>query len=186
MTEEEITALQETNKALTTRVNQLESINTDLVEQRADLKQKIADGSTDEELKAELANYKAQLSTVEADRTEIENNFKADIASLNMINELKASGVLAHNDDALKAISQMALQDAKFDDGAFVYLNEDGTTRFNDEQKPYSVIDKVNELKGGDKSYFFKEPQGGGGAGDKPDIAPKTDINSVLDAGLTY
>ena len=84
MTEEQIEELQATNKSLTERVNQLESINTDLVEQKKDLKQKIADESTDEELKAELNNYKEQLSQVEADKASLQEGYTAELNSLNM------------------------------------------------------------------------------------------------------
>lgn len=163
MTEEEIAALQKTNTDLVARVGQLESINTDLVDQKKELKKKLENGITDDQLKAELDNYKNQLSTVEADKAELEGNYKKELNTLNMVNQLKAAGVEAHNEDAFNSIAQLVLDGAEFEDGAFKYQNEDGTTRFNQANAAYSITDKVEELRGSEKSYFFKQPTGGGG-----------------------
>jgi len=41
-------------------------------------------------------------------------------------------------------------------------------------------------LRGGDKSYLFKPTVGGGDDTVTPTAPAKTDINSILNAGLTY
>ena len=187
MTEEEIVELKATNDSLVARVNQLESINTDLVDQKKQLKQKLEDGSTDEELKAELNNYKQQLEQVEADKAEITANYRGELNTLNMVNALKEAGIEAQNNDALSAIANLALDGAEYKDGSFMYANDDGTTKFNEANKSYGIIDRVNELKGGDKSYLFAPIQGGGGV-NKTSVTPdkKTDINAIINAGLKY
>ena len=162
MTEEEITALQDTNKALTERVNQLESINSDLVTQKKELKQKLEDGASDEDLKLELANYKTQLEQVEADKDSLRDGYTSELNGLHMQNQLKEMGVETHNLDAMNAVSGLVLQEATYKDGAFVFLNDDGTTKFNQSNKDYSIQDKINELKESDKAYLFKASSGGG------------------------
>ncbi len=162
MTDTEIEELQNTNKQLTERVNQLESINTDLVTQKKDLKQKIEEGVTDEELKLELDNYKAQLAEVESDKESLRDGYTKELNGLHMIQQLREMGIQAQNSDAMNSVGELVLQDATYKDGGFVFLNEDGTTKFNEANKDFSVMDKINELKGGDKSYLFKEATGGG------------------------
>ena len=168
MTEEEVKALQEANAKLVERVNQLESINIDLVDQKKELKQKLTDGATDEQLKLELDNYKQKLSEIEEEANSKQATYQAEISKLHMVQMLKSQGVTAHNDDAFNAIAELALDGAEFKDGAFVYPNEDGTTKFNEANEAYSVLDKVNELRSGDKSYFFKQDTGGGGGDTTP------------------
>jgi len=186
MTDEEIKALQDTNKELTERVNQLESINTDLVAQKKDLKQKIEEGVTDEEMKLELENYKVQLSQVEQDKVELKAEYSKEVNGLHMASQLRDMGIETHNTDAMGAVSELVLADATYRDGGFVFLNDDGTTKFNESNKDYSIQDKINELKEGDKSYLFKTATGGG-ATDVSLAPPKnTDINSIINAGLKY
>ncbi len=185
MTPEEIQALQDTNKELTERVNQLESINTDLVTQKKDLKQKIEDGVTDEDMKLELDNYKAQLAQVESDKESLRDGYTSELNGLHMLQQLKEMGVEAHNSDAMNAVSELVLQDATYKDGSFVFLNEDGTTKFNESNKDFSIQDKINQMKESDKSYLFKVATGGG-ATDAPQAPTKPGINDILNAGLTY
>ena len=177
MTEEELQALQETNKQLTERITQLESINIDLVTQKKELKQKIEDGVTDEDLKAELDNYKEQLSLVEADKVELTDGYTKELNSLKMSQQLKEMGVKVHNTDAMNAVTELALQEATYKDGGFVFLNEDGTTRFNDANKDFGIQDKINELKEGDKSYLFVADSGGGVT--PTDVAPSKPTSST-------
>ena len=186
MTDEQIVELQNTNKTLTERVNQLESINTDLVDQKKELKQKLTDGATDEDLKAELSNYKEQLSQVEADKQSLQDGYTKELNSLQMASQLKEMGVEVHNGDAMNAVVELALTEATYKDGGFAFLNEDGTTRFNDSNKDYSLQDKINDLKESDKSYLFKQATGGGATDTTTAPAPNTDINSIINAGLTY
>ena len=185
MTEEQITELQSTNKSLTERVNQLESINTDLVDQKKELKQKLADGATDEDMKAELANYKEQLDQVESDKQSLQDGYTKELNGLQMASQLKEMGVEVHNSDAMNAVVELALQDATYKDGGFQFLNDDGTTRFNESNKDYSLQDKINSLKESDKSYLFKQATGGGKE-DIPTAPTKPDFNDILNAGLKY
>jgi len=193
MTEEEIQALQQklieatkTNEELVTRVQRLETDNNDLVAQRKELKQKLQDGASDDELKKELDNYKQKMSEIEEEYQAKENEYVSKLANKDMMQQLKELGVEAHNSDALNALSSIILSEAKYEDGSFKFVGEDGTTRFNDANKEYSILDKVNELRGGDKSYLFKPTVGASDDTVTPTAPAKTDINSVLDAGLTY
>ena len=187
MTDEEIKALQDTNAELVNRVNQLESINTDLVDQKKELKQKLQDGVTDDEAKAEIDNLKTLLSQVEEERNTLTSDYDKQINTMRMRDVLKEAGVEAQNSDAMEALSNLVLDGASYEDG-FVWKNDDGSTRYNDEKKPYSVVDKVNELKEGSKSYLFAPTKGGGGGTTPPpdNTDSKPDINSILNAGLTY
>ncbi len=186
MTDEEIATLQSTNEELVARVNQLESINTDLVGQKKDLKQQLQDGMTDTEAKAEIDNLKALLEGAEGERSELETQHTGQINGMRMKDLLREAGIKAQNDDAMGALSSLMLEGVSYDEG-FKWLNEDGTTRYNEAKKPYGIIDRVNELKDGDKSYLFA-PVTGGGSGDKTPVAPDTkpNINDVINAGLTY
>lgn len=181
-----IEELTQTNKELVERVGVLETNNKDLVEQREQLKAKIKEGANDEELKKELEAYKEQLEKVEQDKQAIESEYTQKLASMQLINQLKESGVKAHNDDALNSIASIILEKAQYKDGSFVFTDEEGKTRFNEENKPYSVIDAVSELKQSEKAYLFKEDTGAGAPTATPDTQPATDINSIIDAGLSY
>jgi len=187
MTEEEIAALQEVNKSLTERVNQLESINVSLVDQKKELKLKLEDGLTDEEAKTEINNLKALLEVSDSEKSELIDGHSQQINGMRMKDALRDAGVLAQNDDAMSAISSLVLDGSSYDDG-FLYKNEDGSTKYNEANKPYGIIDKVNELKEGNKSYLFAPIKGGGGSENHAPIAEttKTDINSIINAGLTY
>ncbi len=171
MTEEQIEELQATNKSLAERVTQLESINISLVDQKKELKQKLEDGYNDEDMKKELDNYKQQLDLSESDKASIKDGYTKEMNTMHMMQQLRELGVETHNQDALNAVAELAMGGSEYRDGGFVYLDEDGTTRFNEASKNYSVIDKINELKDGDKNYLFKQPNGGG-AGDTPKQVP--------------
>ena len=190
MNEEELKAklaeLEETNKSLVESVGKLEKANTDLVSQRTELKEKIKANSGDEELKKELDAYKLQLEEVEADKEALVGDFTHKLASKDMVQQLSALGVKTHNADALNMVSDLILNDAKYEDGAFKFVTEDNTTRFNDSNKPFNLQDKVNELKESDKSYLFVPSNGGGATDTTTAPAPQTDINSIINAGLTY
>jgi len=193
MTEEEIAELKQTNEQLVSRVQQLESINSDLVSQKKELKQKLEEGASDEEVKKELENYKRRMEKMEAEKRSIqaemqsiEEGYTTELNKMRLINELRASGVEAKNELALNTIADQILSEAKYEEGAFKFLNEEGTTRFNDANKPYSIIDKVNDLKETEFGIFFKEATGGDAAETPVTAQPKTDINSIIDAGLKY
>ena len=191
MNEEELKAklaeLEETNKSLVESVGKLEKANTDLVSQRTELKEKIKANSGDEELKKELDAYKLQLEEVEADKEALVGDFTHKLASKDMVQQLSALGVKTHNADALNMVSDLILNDAKYEDGAFKFVTEDNTTRFNDSNKPFNLQDKVNELKESDKSYLFVPSNGGGATDTTTAPAPQqSDLNSILNAGLKY
>jgi len=187
MNEEELKAklaeLEETNKSLVESVGKLEKANTDLVSQRTELKEKIKANSGDEELKKELDAYKLQLEEVEADKEALVGDFTHKLASKDMVQQLSALGVKTHNADALNMVSDLILNDAKYEDGAFKFVTEDNTTRFNDSNKPFNLQDKVNELKESDKSYLFV-PSNGGGATDTT-TAPAPQTESSYDAFMS-
>lgn len=189
MTPEEIQALQDTNERLVERIGQLESINVDLVEQRAQWKDLLEKGYSDEDMKAELENYKAQLGSVESEKAELQAGYTEKLSKLQMNNVLRDLGIKAQTPEALEKIAEMVLADATAtEEGAFKFLNEDKTTRFNEAKNEYGVMDKINELKEGGNSFYFAPEKGAGGGGDAPDpsATKKTDINSIIDAGLKY
>jgi len=186
MTDEEIAELQQTNEQLVSRVQQLESINSDLVTQKKELKSKLEEGVSDEDIKAELDNYKQKLEQIEEEKQSIEESYTSELNKMRLINELRGTGVEAKNELALNTIADQILSEAKYEEGAFKFLNEEGTTKFNDANKPYGIMDKVNELKESEFGIFFKEATGGGATETSATPQPKTDINSIIDAGLTY
>jgi seryl-tRNA synthetase len=177
MTTEELQAkveeLQATNAQLVESIGKLETANKDLVEQRQQLKEKLKEGANDEELKKELDSYKKQLEKVEAEKSEIEQSYTQKLSKMQIKQMLKEAGVKAHNDDAFESIAELALDGAKYDGGAFVYTDEEGKTLFNEANKPYSVLDKVNELRDSEKSYLFVQDTGGDTPKDKS-TAPNT------------
>ena len=187
LTEEEIEVLQATNKELVAKVGFLEKDLSKAIIKRDEAKQALADNTGDDELRNELDNYKQQLEQVGQDKADIEASFTSKLAQRDMISQLNELGVKAHNVDALNAIAELTLGDAKYDDGGFSFQKEDGTTRFNsDTDKPYSIQDKINELKDSDKNYLFVADSGGGATDTTTAPAPQTDINSIINAGLTY
>ena len=187
MNEEELKAklaeLEETNDLLVESVGKLEKANTDLVSQRAELKEKIKANSGDEELKKELDAYKQQLEEVEADKEALVGDFTHKLASKDMVQQLSALGVKTHNADALSAVSDLILKDAVYEDGAFKFVNDENTTRFNDANQPFNLQDRVNELKESDKAYLFVPATGGGATDTTTAPTPKTDVvDHVRDA----
>ncbi len=186
MNEEEIAALQETNNDLVSRVNQLESINVSLVDQKKELKLKLEDGLTDEEAKTEINNLKALLEVSDSEKQELIDGHSTEMKSMHMNNLLRDSKVEARVGDRDKLIS-MALDGATYDEG-FKWVNEDGSTRYNDAKKPFGVIDRINEIRDSDMKYIIEPIKGGGGSENHAPTAdtPKTDINSIINAGLTY
>ncbi len=187
MTEEEIKALQDTNTQLVERVTQLESINVDLVEQKKLFKAKLEDGLSDDEAKAEITNLKSLLEGAQGEQDSLRSEHTNQLNGMRMRDVLRDAGVKAQNSDAMEALSSLVLDGASYEDG-FVWKSEDGATRYNSDNKPYGVIDRVNELRDGNKSYLFEAKTGGGG-GNPPPATPtndKTDINSIINAGLTF
>ena len=186
MTEEEIATLKKANDDLVARVQQLESINTDLVGQKKELKSKLEEGLSDAEAKAEIDNLRALLDGTEAEKAELQSTHSAQINAMRMKDALRGLGVNAQNNDAFDNISNLVLDGATFDDG-FKWVGEDGATKYNTENKPYSIQDRINELKESEKSYLFAPAKGGGGGNPAPSTADeKPSINSIIDAGLKY
>lgn len=183
MTEEEIKELQNTNESLVARVTQLESINIDLVDQKKELKDKLQNGFNDEDMKAELDNYKAKIGEIENEKTEIEQGYTNKLSKLQMktlLNDLKVKG---QTPEALDVIADLILAEATpGEDGTFAFLKEDKTTRFNDANKEYSVIDKINELKESGNSFYFAQEKGAGGGiiGDGSTSNPKPLIRTQM------
>lgn len=183
-----ILTLNTTNGELVSRVTQLESINVSLVDGKKELKKKLEEGSTDEVLKAELQNYKDQLATVEETAAEKATEYETKVNDLTMMQVLTGLGVEAQSGAAMDTIKALALKGATPKDGGFVYLNEDGTTIFNEANKEYGVNDRINELKeSADNSYHFAEQKGGGFTGNttKPPETKKS-VNDIISAGLKY
>ena len=186
MTEEEITALQTANTELVARVQQLESINVDLKGQKIELKQKLQDGLTDDDAKAEIANLKGLLEATEGEKSQLQTEHIGAMNSMRMRDVLREAGVKAQNADALDVIASQMLDGVTYEDG-FKWVNDDGSTRYNEANKPYGVIDRVNELKGGDKSYLFAEAKGGGGGAVDAPAEPQTkDIAEYVRDNYSY
>ena len=188
MTPEEIEALQKTNDDLVARISQLESINIDLVDQKKELKQKLTDGFNNDDMQKELKNYKDQLAKVEADKQELEAGYTSKLSALQMKNVLRDLNVEGQTPEALDTITKLVLDGATNNDGNFAYLNEDGTTKFNESNAEYSVIDRVNELRESGNAYHFKQATGADGGKTTP-TAPKNhkpDINDIINRGLKY
>jgi len=179
MTEEEIKALQDTNATLVERVTQLESINVDLVEQKKLFKSKLEDGLSDDEAKAEIANLKALLDNANGEQDSLRSEHDNQINSMRMRDVLRDAGVNAQNSDAMEALSSLVLDGASYEDG-FLWKNEDGSTVYNSDNKPYGVIDRVNELREGNKSYLFEAKVGGGGGNPPATPSPKNLVRTKM------
>ena len=167
----------------------LESEAKKAFEARDKAKRELLESGGNDALKAEVENLKKLLDGSKEEIEAVKAESEATLNKMRMRDMVKAAGIEAQNDDALNAVVELALDGVKYEDG-FVWQNEDGTTRYNEENKPYSVVDRINELREGDKSYLFKPQQGGGaGSGNTPDV--KADdkpagINEILNAGLSY
>lgn len=187
MTPEEIELLQKTNADLVARIGQLESINVDLVSQKKDLKKKLEEGYSDEDVRKELDNYKSQVANIETEKAELQADYDGKLNKLTMKNVLRDLDIEGQTPEALETIAGLMLDGATPKDGSFLYLNEDGTTKFNDNQTEYSITDRINELKESGNSYHFKEATGGGGG--KTPATPKDEkpsINDIVNRGLSY
>jgi len=169
--EAKIKELEETNGQLVERVGQLESINKDLVEQKKELKEKIKEGATDEELKKELDNYKAQLEQTEQEREALKAEMTKEISTLRLSQIVEGLGIKFKNDFAREAVIEDILKEAKYEDGEFKFINEDGTTRFNEANKEYGVIDSINAIRQTDKGILIEDSKGGD-AGSNKQAAP--------------
>ncbi len=182
MTNEE---LEQTNKDLVQRVTQLESINSDLVDQKKELKSKLQSGITDESVKAELDNLKSLLESSDSEKQKLISDHGTEINGMRMLDSLREAGVKAQNSDAMSAIADLVLDGSDYDNG-FVWKNEDGSTVYNESNKPYGIVDKINELKESEKAYLFEAAVGGGGVTTPPTTKPTQSINDIINAGLKY
>ena len=182
----ELEELNSTNKEGAERVNFLEREAKDAYKARDEAKAKLLDNGSDEAQKAEIANLKEVIANSEAELNGVRSESEATLNAMRMSNAISAAGVDAQNSDALEAITSLVLDGATYDDG-FTWQNDDGTTRHNEANKPYGIIDKINEIKDGSKSYLFKTNGGGGGSGEPPKTEEKPGgISAIIDAGLTY
>ena len=175
----------ETNNSNVERINSLERVNKDLENQRATWRQTVRDVAP-EEAKKEIDNLKTQLNGALEERNKIKTDYETELNELRISSVLNSLGVETHNSDSFKNIGKLALDGAIYKDGDFVYLNEDGTTRYNTEKKPYSVLVRINELKESDKGYLFVQPKGGGYKENTPPKPSKPNINDIINRGLTY
>lgn len=165
MTEEEIKELQETNNELVKKVGFLEKDLAKAIIKRDEAKKALEDNSGDTELLKELENYKTKLDEVTTENGNLKGEYETNLNGMRMMAQLKEMGIETHNSDALQSLTDIVLSDATYKDGAFVYLDEENTTRFNEANKPFGIIDRVNEVKESDKGYLFKQPTGGGATG---------------------
>lgn len=177
-----LTGFVDTNTANVEKINSLERVNADLVAQRSEWRKNVRDMAP-EHAQKEIENLTNQLAEVSTQRDNQRAQYDTELNGLRINALLKEMGIEGQNADALSSIGQLALQGAEYKDGAFVYLNEDGTTRYND-TKPYTVLDKINDLKESEKSYLFKQATGGGfkpSNGNPPPNKPMTDEERVKD-----
>ena len=181
-----IEELESTNSDLVTSDKKLETANSSLVDERTTLKQKIKDGSTDDTLKAELEKAQSLLAEKDAEVEAVRTETTQELAKRDMISQLHSLGVKAHNDKALNEIANTILGEAVYEDGAFKFVDEDGTTKYNEAKKPFSIQDKINDMKSGDDSFRFAPSTGGGASDTTTAPTPSNDINSILDANLKY
>jgi len=188
MTEEEIQALQATNKELVAKVGFLEKDLSKAIIKRDEAKQALADNTGDDELRKELDNYKEQLSQVEQDKADISSSYKGKLANsaLDRLLDDKFLDVKEGKSREYLKNELLKSEGIEFDEDKndFVFLNEDKTTKFNDDtSKEYSIFDKLNELKEKDNEFFFNKATGGGATDTTTAPTPKTDVvDHVRDA----
>jgi len=100
------------------------------------------------------------------------------LRSLNMKDQVLGEAGL---NDLTKALLDGAVKDEK----GFVF-KEDGVTKTNDKGSPMTVEDRINDLRGDDRYYFFKQASGGG-AGDvktPPNTKQQTQLQSAVSSTI--
>jgi len=137
------------------------------------LKKKISDGSNDEQLKLDYEKAKSDYNNLKEstdtrintlntdhDKYKVEFGLRTDLSGLTFDAKTPAEALSALQDKAIKEIIAMA----KIIDGKVVYLNEDGTTRtnVNNRLEPYTGKELLAERL---KSVL------GEVAGKKPDVS---------------
>jgi len=164
------------------RINQLEAINKDLVQQRQEHQSKndrLTSEQADEKLQLEVQSYKDQLKE-QSEKYETLNTEYLTSKNKQIITGLLGD-VETQNQTAKDQVIDHIMKNATFGD-EITFQNEDGTTRFNEDQL-WSVKDEVQYLKESEMSYLFTPTTG---AGTQATVEAKPSINSIIDAGLSY
>ena len=190
MTTEELEAkiqtLEATNTDLVTSIGKLEKANADLVTERVEFKQKLKDGVSDEELKAENEKLLAVIENQDQKFSDIESSHRSEVNEMKIISMFDATGIKADSDKAKELLIPLLKQGSDFAEDGFKYTDEDNTTLFKEDNRKYDLMDRINELKEGGYSGLFEKQTGGGATDTTTAPAPQTDINSIINAGLTY
>jgi len=119
---------------------------------------------------AEVANLQKQLESVTND---YEGKLKDATGKLNgfvMESALSQTGLAqkAANAKAYEALKNDVLSGATLDGGNIVFKNEDGTTRYGNNGKPYGLSDRVAEIEASEDYAPFLKATNKGGSGTNP------------------
>jgi len=182
MTQEELEAkvkeLETNNADLVSSIGKLEKANMDLVGERTTLKQKLKDGVTDEELKAENEKLMAVIESNEAKSNELEVSHRSEVNEMKIISMFDALGIEADSDEAKELLIPLLKEGSDFAEDGFRYIDSENTTVFKDNNRKYDLMDRVNDLRESGYGGLF-QPQVGGGATDTTTApTPNTDMSA--------
>ncbi len=183
--EAKILELETTNTSLVVSIGKLETANKDLLGQRQTLKDKIRDGSGDEELRAENEKLLGIVESQDERFKDVETNHKSEMDAMKLVSMFDDLGVKAKNEQTKKLLMPLLMDGSDFAEDGFRYMDEDKTTRFKEDNSKYGLMDKINDLKDGGYDGLF-ETSKGGGASDAPVAPTKSSVGDIIDAGLTY
>ena len=123
---------------------------------------------------AEVQNLQKQLQSVTND---YDGKLKEATSKLNgfvMESALSQTGLAqkAANAKAYEALKNDVLSGATLDGGNIVFKNEDGTTRYGNNGKPYGLSDRVAEIEASEDYAPFLKATNKGGSGTPPNQTP--------------
>ena len=182
MTNEEydlkIAKLEATNTDLVTSIGKLEKANADLVTERVEFKQKLKDGVTDEELKAENEKLMAVLESQDQKFSEQATTHTAEVNRMKIISMFDATGIKADSDKAKELLIPLLQQGSDFAEDGFRYVDEEKTTEFKADNVKYDLMDRINDLRDNGYGGLF-QPAKGGGMQSKDTGSPSTNYKDM-------
>jgi len=133
---------------------------------------------------AELLNLQSLLEQANTAKVGIEdsfNSFKQGVVLDKAITEAGVSSNVA-NPEMFKIVKNLLQDGAKVIDNQVIYLNQDGTTMYN-EGKPVTIADRVNSIASDEAYAGLFKPKGSGGSGSKGNTGgvntPSVDLSKL-------
>ena len=147
-------------------------------------------GNADEALRNDIGQLKSTLQEVTQERDSIIQNHKTELKERDIRDNLRALGVDSRlrGERAMNTLVSDLMNMAGEDENGNPVFKENGQTLFSREGNEMGVAEVVSELMQRDKDHFiFKETSGSGTeATNNTHFGKKSDISSIIDAGLKY